>query len=157
MNISVTVNLQSPKWKSYLKPYTRSVRDIIRLAFYECEIAEEKKKKSLSVVLADDDFVKNLNANYRHKNQPTNVLSFPDGSEDENEEIYLGDITLAFETIEKEAIEQKKTFYNHTAHLLVHGFLHLLGYDHIKEHEAEKMEAKEIEILAKFSIENPYL
>ncbi|NBX02785.1 MAG: rRNA maturation RNase YbeY [Alphaproteobacteria bacterium] len=109
----------------------------------------EGEMREITVVLADDAFVKNLNRDFRGKDKPTNVLSFPgDG--------HLGDIVLAFETIEREAKEQQKTFKAHVQHLLVHGTLHLLGHDHIKDAEAEKMEALEIKILKELGVANPY-
>ena len=111
------------------------------------------QKLEVAVVLADDAFVQQLNKDYRGKNAPTNVLSFPNDEQTGE----LGDIILALETIEREATAQGKKFRDHAAHLLVHGFLHLLGYDHIKDAEAEVMEKKEIKILQKLAIANPYL
>lgn len=109
------------------------------------------EKSEISLVFADNDFVQVLNANYRGKDKPTNVLSFP---QDEPE--LLGDVILAYETVKCEADEQNKTFEDHTRHLIVHGTLHLLGYDHIEDEEAEEMEALEIKILADMGIKNPY-
>ena len=114
--------------------------------------AESLGECSLAVVLGDDAFVQRLNAQFRGKDAPTNVLSFPTG-EEEGE---LGDIILARETIEREAAEQGKQFGDHFCHLLLHGFLHLLGYDHLKEDETEEMEAREVELLARLGIDNPY-
>jgi probable rRNA maturation factor len=114
----------------------------------------------VSVNLSDDKGVQELNRDYRGKDKPTNVLSFeqydPDMPSLPGEAIMLGDIVLAYETIEREAKEQEKSFADHFTHLLVHGTLHLLGYDHIDDEEAEEMEALEIKILAGFHIENPY-
>jgi probable rRNA maturation factor len=92
-----------------------------------------------------------LNKSYRGKDKATNVLSFI------NDDEPLGDIILAYETIEREAIEQEKSFRDHTIHLIIHGILHLMGHDHEVPEEAAKMEAKEIKILKKLGIENPYL
>lgn len=108
------------------------------------------KEAEVSVVLADDNFVQGLNREYRGKDKPTNVLSFP------QDPPMLGDIVLAFETIEREASEQNKDFAAHLTHLLVHGVLHLLGYDHEDDQEASEMEGLEIEILQKMGINNPY-
>ena len=109
------------------------------------------KSSELSVVLADDAFIQDLNKTYRSKDKPTNVLSFP-----QDEDFSLGDIILAYETIKREADEQHKSFEAHLTHLCIHGTLHLLGFDHISDKEAEEMEALEIRILAGLNIENPY-
>jgi probable rRNA maturation factor len=105
----------------------------------------------VSVVLAEDEAVRELNKTYRHKDKPTNVLSFP--SEETGE---LGDIILAYETVKKEAEETGISFLHHTLHLIVHGFLHLLGYNHEENEEAHHMETMEIQILKKLGIANPY-
>ena len=116
----------------------------------------------LSLVLTDDEEVQTLNRDYRNKDKPTNVLSFPQIDWEEPEDdlalpfCNLGDVIMAFETIEREAKEQDKTIENHFLHLLVHGILHLLGYDHIEDDEAEEMEALEIKILGDWGIKNPY-
>ncbi|HEU5047604.1 MAG TPA: rRNA maturation RNase YbeY [Rickettsiales bacterium] len=115
-----------------------------------CREALGKKSGVLSVVLADDAFVQGLNHQYRGKDKPTNVLSFPGEGEE------LGDIVLAFETLKREAKEQKKSFRAHCAHLVVHGVLHLLGHDHENDKDAARMEAQEIAMLAKLGFSNPY-
>ena len=103
-----------------------------------------------SVVLGDDAFIQSLNRDYRNKNAPTNVLSFPQDLP------MLGDLVFALETLEKECKEQDKSFEAHLLHLTVHGTLHLLGHDHIDDGEAQIMEALEIEILDTLGVKNPY-
>lgn len=105
----------------------------------------------VSVVLADDIQVQNLNKTFRYKDSPTNVLSFPSEMDEE-----LGDIILAYETVMREAKEGDIPVADHTMHLIIHGFLHLLGYDHIQENDAYKMESMEIQILKALNIKNPY-
>lgn len=116
----------------------------------------------LAIMLTDDAGIRTLNQNWRGIDKPTNVLSFPalqppEGA-DEPDDMprMLGDIAIAYETMRREADEQEKSFSNHLSHLAVHGFLHLVGYDHEKDDEAEEMEALEREILATLGIPDPY-
>lgn len=108
------------------------------------------------VALSDDANVRSLNSSYRGKDQPTNVLSFPAGSGPRDGIIPLGDIVLAVETIEREARDQGIAPAQHLQHLVVHGLLHLLGYDHETTEEAEQMESIEIAVLHSLGIPNPY-
>lgn len=110
--------------------------------------------KDICIKLSSDAEIKELNKIYRNKNTSTNVLSFPALAL--SHQPTLGDIILAFETVEKEAIAQHKKFDHHLAHLIVHGVLHLLGYDHEKESDALKMEALESQLLEFFTIKDPY-
>jgi len=105
----------------------------------------------LSVTLADDAAVHALNRRWRGRDAPTNVLSFASG-----ERPLLGDVVLAYETVAREAAEQGKSLADHLAHLVTHGVLHLLGFDHEVEHEAEAMEALERRVLAGIGIADPY-
>jgi len=97
-----------------------------------------------------------LNERYRHKNGPTNILSFPADVPEEYELDLLGDLVICAPVIAEEALEQHKTQLDHWAHITIHGVLHLLGYDHIDYDEAEIMEGKEIAILNQLNIANPY-
>lgn len=102
-------------------------------------------------MLTDDDEVRQLNARWRGQDKPTNVLSFPAG-----DAVLLGDVVLAFETVEREAAAQGKRFGDHLSHLVVHGALHLIGYDHVKAGDAAAMEALERRVLAGLGIADPY-
>jgi probable rRNA maturation factor len=118
-------------------------------------------REAAVVSFGDDAAVRDLNARYRGKDAPTNVLSFPTtghvvGPDGDGETRPLGDIVLARETVMREAAEQAVDFSHHVTHLLVHGVLHLLGYDHGVDAEAEEMEALEVEILLELGIDNPY-
>jgi len=118
----------------------------------------------LSLVLTDDEHIRLLNRQWRGHDKATNVLSFPagDGGEPAVSDDYadppvlLGDIVIARETLEREAIAEDKSVADHFCHLLVHGFVHLMGYDHEDEAEAEEMEAIETEILAGLGVADPY-
>lgn len=116
----------------------------------------EATSGAVSVLLTGDNKVADLNMQFRGKKGPTNVLSFPPPRGELCEPGFLGDIALAAETVASEAELHGKSFDNHAAHLAVHGFLHLLGYDHMNEADAAVMEAREIAILAKLGIEDPY-
>ncbi|SCX06125.1 Endoribonuclease YbeY [Agrobacterium sp. DSM 25558] len=112
----------------------------------------------LSLVFTDDASIREINAEWREKDKPTNVLSFPayplePGSMPGP---MLGDIVIARETVEREALDLDKSFEDHLTHLLVHGFLHLFGYDHMDAEEAEEMEGLETRILAKLGLSDPY-
>lgn len=108
--------------------------------------------------LADDAEVQQLNKQFRDKDKPTNVLSFPADLQfpDPDEPLYIGDIIFAMPTVLREAAEQGKTFEHHLKHLTLHGLLHLFGYDHIEDTDAEIMENLEITLLDALKIKNPY-
>ncbi|WP_392561805.1 rRNA maturation RNase YbeY [Orbus sturtevantii] len=110
----------------------------------------------LTIRIVDEIESQQLNHTYRHKNKPTNVLSFPFESPIEIETPLLGDLIICKKIVEQEAIEQNKPLLSHWAHMITHGCLHLLGYDHIDEAEAEEMENLEIEIMAQLGFNNPY-
>lgn len=122
----------------------------------------------VSVLLTGDQHIQELNQHYRGKDKPTNILSFGSYDHPINETMYkrdaqkgvpmmLGDLILSYHTVLKETQEQNKLLEHHLRHLIVHGVLHLLGYDHIHDEEARVMEDLEIEILEPFGILNPYL
>ena len=112
----------------------------------------------LSLVFADDDAIQSLNAEWRQKDKPTNVLSFPAFPMAPGDPLppMLGDIVLAYETVAREAELEQKPLENHITHLIIHGLLHLLGYDHETDEEAQEMEALERQALARLAIPDPY-
>lgn len=112
----------------------------------------------ISLVFTDDDDIKGINAEWRGQDKPTNVLSFPAFplSPGGKPGPMLGDIILAEETLRREALDLGKPFEDHLTHLLVHGFLHLFGYDHMVDEEAAVMEGLEIRILAALGLDDPY-
>ncbi len=121
---------------------------------------KEKKAVELTVRIVENEEIQQLNADYRQKNRPTNVLSFPfekpPGGSLEGAFDYLGDIIICAEVVNNEAAQQNKSLDAHWRHMLVHGCLHLYGYDHIDEEEADEMESLEISILKKMGVTSPY-
>ena len=112
---------------------------------------------SLAILFADDAAVRRLNAEFRDQHKPTNVLSFPaSGDGGFGEASHLGDIVLAFETVVAEAERGATPFEHHVTHLVMHGFLHLLGYDHMDDEEAQVMERLETLALSELGIADPY-
>lgn len=146
-DFSVDILASSALWKGH--------EDLLSKALAAAAVAEGKAG-TVSLLLGDDASIAQLNAQFRGKNGPTNVLSFPPASGEMSEPGFLGDIALAAETIVEEANFQGKRFENHAAHLVVHGFLHLIGYDHMKPADAEAMEARERAIVATLGITDPY-
>lgn len=145
MPVKFELNIASKLWKEF-KP-----RPIIKTALAEIAKFEDIEACEVSILLTDDAAVQTLNRNYRGKDKPTNVLSFP-----QDDDVMLGDIAMAYETLAREALEQDKTFQDHFTHLLVHSVLHLLGYDHEEKHDQKEMEKQEIDILHGLGISNPY-
>lgn len=118
--------------------------------------ADDPREVEISVRVVDREESHTLNKRYRHKDAPTNVLSFPSDLPSDLPFRHLGDIVLCAPVIGDEAREQGKAVDDHWAHMLVHGALHLLGYDHIDEVDATVMESLEVEILSQFGVADPY-
>lgn len=137
----------SPLWRGHEEALSRALA---------AAASEENVSGVVSLLLGDDHAIAKLNREFRGKDGPTNVLSFPPAAPDQDGERFLGDIALAAETIAAEAEFQGKRFVDHAAHLVVHGFLHLLGYDHIDPADAESMEARERAVLMSLGIDDPY-
>jgi len=119
-------------------------------------IGNRREEAELTLRITDSEEVQTLNRTYRDQDKPTNVLSFPADLPPELEIPLLGDIIISAEVVEREAIEQGKSSEAHWAHMVVHGTLHLLGYDHIDDHEAQEMESLETEILISMGYPAPY-
>jgi probable rRNA maturation factor len=127
----------------------------LRRALLEAAAAMSTKPAELAIVLSDDSAIRLLNRQWRGIDAATNVLSFPAKDAGGGTRV-LGDIVLAYETLAREARAQGKSFAHHLAHLAVHGFLHLLGYDHERAEDADAMERLECRILARLAIPDPY-
>jgi len=164
----VDILLEEPGWLDALSlddpaALTRRIRSAARRAL-AVAFADRWRGSSVGfdccLVLSNDRNVRRLNRDYRNKDKPTNVLSFAalDGGMPSRREIWpLGDIILALGVCRKEAKAQRKSLDQHLMHLVIHGVLHLLGYDHEDDDEAERMEGLEIAALQRLGIDNPYL
>jgi probable rRNA maturation factor len=119
-------------------------------------IGSLRDNADLTVRIVDEAEMERLNYDYRHKTGPTNVLSFPFDAPEAVDIPLLGDIVICASIVRREAVEQSKSVNDHWAHMVVHGALHLLGFDHEQAREAQEMEAMETRILAELGIGNPY-
>ena len=140
--MKVLVDIHDKRWNKYKIDFNKIANAVV---------GNDYKDSEVSVILTNDREIQKINKQYRNINKPTNVLSFELG-----DDILLGDIYISFDTVKKEAKAENISVQNHTAHMLVHGVLHLLGYDHINDQDANVMEGKEIKILGKLNIKNPY-
>lgn len=120
-------------------------------------VQPQSDEVEITVRIVDEAESHELNLNYRGKDRPTNVLSFPFECPDEVELPLLGDLVICRQVVEREAQEQDKPLMEHWAHMVVHGSLHLLGYDHIEDDEAEEMESLETQIMIGLGFADPYL
>ena len=144
---AIDIQVASKLWQA--KPAAeQTVREAIAAA-----AKFTKADGEVSVVLTDDEAIAKLNRDWRKIDKPTNVLSFPapKGA------VMLGDIVVAYETLARESADEGRVFLHHLAHLTVHGFLHLIGYDHQNDADANEMEALETKIMASLKIPDPYL
>jgi probable rRNA maturation factor len=155
MKLSVEISAPSPLWRGLAR-----ARAIARETFAACVAEtgfEQAAGSEVSLRLTDDAEVRQLNARWRGINEPTNVLSFSPGPAARvNDAQTLGDIALAYETLAREAEESGAPLADHYRHLVAHGFLHLIGYDHQTDGEAERMEELERRILARLGVADPY-
>ncbi len=127
------------------------------LTWLEAAITPFQKQAEVTIRIVDTQESHQLNMDYRGKDKPTNVLSFPFESPPGMELDLLGDLIICRQVVEQEASEQNKPLLAHWAHMVVHGSLHLLGYDHIEDDEAEEMESLETELMQNLGFEDPYL
>lgn len=159
----IDVTVAEPEWISSYLDVEQVACEAMKKALFMALLPRPLEGRLLeaSIVLANDDLVQVLNRTYRNKDKPTNVLTFASMDSDDpvpDEGHYpLGDVILSYQTIDREAREQGKFFKDHFVHMVVHGTLHLLGYDHETEDEANIMESLEIRILEKMNIQNPYM
>ena len=155
MTLEIDVVQISPLWAA-LPGVEALAERAIRAAAKSSGVAL-REGAEVSARLVDDEAIRALNSRWRGANKPTNVLAFPAATPGKLAEApLLGDILVAYETTRREAAEQRLDFGDHVAHLVVHGFLHLVGFDHRNAAEAARMEAREIRILEEMGVANPY-
>ena len=150
----VEILVESARWKT-----RRGVRPLLRRAIAEAALstmALSTRPVELAIVLTHDSAIRKLNRTWRGKDEPTNVLAFP-ARRQASPQGQLGDIVIAYETLAREAKAENKPFSHHLAHVAVHGFLHLCGYDHETDRQAAAMERLEVAILARLRIPDPYI
>lgn len=162
-SIEIAVIIDRPCWENSIAHWESLLQPAVQETLHQLNW---KNSSEINILLTDNAVIQSLNKSYRDQNKPTNVLAFPSLNPDEVSNLYknnleqspiiLGDVVLAFETIQQESIEQKKDFEKHLVHLAVHGTLHLLGFDHENDDEAATMESLEIKILSSLMIPNPY-
>ena len=152
--LKLEITIQNQKlWKDLDNIFCILVLDLLS------KITEDKNelKKSASILLTDDLYMKEINKKWRKLEKATNVLSFPVNKQIKEEDyFFIGDIVLSYETILSECKLRNKSFKDHFLHLLVHGFLHLLGYNHDNKRNEKEMEELELNYLSKLNIKNPY-
>ncbi len=157
---TIQVSVEAGAWSQRLSGLERLCEATVAAAL-AAERSALAGPPEVSVLLTDDAHIRELNRIWRDKDKATNVLSFPALDDDlppppPGEPVLLGDVVLAFETIEREALAEGKPLPDHVAHLLVHGTLHLLGWDHEEPGEAQAMERREAQILAGLGVPDPY-
>lgn len=156
MTVAVEILISAPAWGSISAELDKTFRAVVQAAL---EAGTGPRRCEVSLVLTDDHGIRALNRRYRGRDAATNVLAFAtgdDGAVIGPAPVLLGDVVLALETVTAEAAEQGKPPIDHAAHLIVHGVLHLLGFDHLNETDAGEMEAREIAALATLGIRDPY-
>jgi probable rRNA maturation factor len=159
----IDITISEPEWNASFLDVEKIARTAIANTLKVAKLPKEVDGRNIeiSIVLANDDLIQVLNREYREIDKPTNVLTFASIDADAPVPIDgpfpLGDVILAYQTISRESKEQGKFFKDHYTHILVHGVLHLLGYDHENDDEATIMETLEIRILEKMNIQNPYM
>ena len=147
---TIDIRIESPLWQA--QPLAEQT---IRDAVVAAAAANAEGEGEVSILLADDAAIRALNRDWRGIDKPTNVLSFPAPSAGAGP--LLGDIAIAYETLAHECAAEHRLFLHHLAHLAVHGFLHLIGYDHQTDAEADAMEGLESKIMTRLNLPDPYL
>lgn len=152
--LALDISIECEGWSAAVSDPEKLCLDAASAALAALE--DVPGRPALSILLSDDTMIATLNSQFRGKNGPTNVLSFPAGDTYPDGLVMLGDIAVAFETVEREADAGGITIADHLSHMIIHGTLHLLGFDHETDGEAEEMENLETSILSGLGVADPY-
>ena len=166
-DLTVNIDIEDPRWQDAIENIASAILqvkdEVCKRIGNEVDFLDDYHEFSVNLCLSNDAAVQQLNREFRGKDKPTNVLSFAAIDDEEFDDILqaeknvgLGDIIIAYETMQKEAPEQGVSLHDHFCHLWAHGLLHILGYDHITEEEALEMEQRETDVLHEMGIANPY-
>lgn len=165
MEIIIEIAKNCKEWQNHKKINKVLMRKLVSLVLSKFDNLKQVTQVELSILLADNDQLQALNKQFRDKDYPTNVLSFPDMEIDwrklaefkpDQDYMYLGDMAFAYNVILSESMQQNKSFEDHFTHLFIHSMLHLIGFDHQEDEEARVMEDMEIDMLSHLSIASPY-
>lgn len=160
LSVVTEISVDDPVWTKKRLGLQKLADEVLLLTWKKVK-GESKARPFVALTFTNDKTIRKINRQFRDKNKPTNVLSFQiwptvDAFPDRPIPLPVGDMVFAFETVEREAKEKRISFRNHLIHLLIHGFLHLCGYDHLDDADADKMENLEISLLKSLDIKNPY-
>ena len=163
-DLEIELIIEDQRWSEISKDFSflkeASLLALSQEATETAPLAMKSPHRLAVLVMSDDASIKDLNKTYRGKDKATNVLSFPSTESllpgEENEPVHIGDVILAYDYVSEEAKNEKKALQTHLSHLVVHGVLHLLGYDHETSEDAEAMETLEIKLMKQLGLENPY-
>lgn len=166
-DLTVNIDIEDPRWQDAIENIASAILrvkdEVCKRIGNEVDFLDDYHEFSVNLCLSNDAAVQQLNWEFRGKDKPTNVLSFAAIDDEEfdyilqtEKNVGLGDIIIAYETMQKEAPEQGVSLRDHFCHLWAHGLLHILGYDHITEEEALEMEQRETDVLHEMGIANPY-
>lgn len=163
-DLEIELIIEDQRWSEISKDFSflkeASLLALSQEATETAPLAMKSPHRLAVLVMSDDASIKDLNQTYRGRDKATNVLSFPSTESllpgEENEPVHIGDVILAYDYVSEEAKNEKKALQTHLSHLVVHGVLHLLGYDHETSEDAEAMETLEIKLMKQLGLENPY-
>lgn len=152
---TIDIVVEKDEWHNLTFDFVYHIKKVSNLVLQE-QGAHINSDLELTIMLSDDNKLQELNLHYSNQDKPTNVLAFYYGHDIQGDYLYLGDIAISYQRLENESVEMAKPIQEHLTHLVIHGILHLLGYDHIHDKEAIRMEAIEANLMQKLGYNDPY-